>query len=233
MNGLTGWKGRDGNYYVKAKSSLNKKKVDANPNMEPQRQARNHLALASQAATEIRSALQPFASQYADAQAHSRLTQTCMKAMMKHCHGPCPEAFDYAALPTRIAGFPMNRTQPLSRYATQLQLIHSDADTGWADLTIKGWHLQDNAIHKSGATHLRWIAVTAGLTAQPIPNKRNRVITSPWMDIHHPQPWTTPIEYGPFITPGGAAIIALVLETAQYASNCYYHLETIKAMDIL
>lgn len=76
--------------------------------------------------------------------------------------------------------------------------------------------------------------LVGALTAKPPKARRNKIIASPWMPIEKSQPWQTEIEYAPFITPKGAAIVALALETAiQEPDGQFYTLESIKAMNML
>jgi hypothetical protein len=132
-----------------------------------------------------------------------------------------------------LKGYPLAK-DCLSRFCPIPNLIPDSGELGWCDLNIEGWTIPNYLLAKSGATHMRWVVVVGALTAQPPKARRNKIIPSPWMPIRQRQPWQTEIEYAPFITPNGAAIVALALETGiQEPNGQYYPLQTIKAMNIL
>jgi hypothetical protein len=233
MGGYTGWRNKNGDYFVKQKSKLDKKKIDKNPNMAPQKNMRKYFTLASKLSTEIRTSLQPFINQLHESDLHHKLTELCMEALYARHPKKCPAQYDLTALPEHIAGYRLSSQRNLFTHAPGLILKQAEGEDGWMDLHIGGWILPDKQINESGATHLRWQVVITAITGKEHIPQRNKIIRSEWMDIHKPQPWDCGIEYGPFLLPDGGVIIALVLDTAQFTCGEYYTMESIKAMNIL
>jgi hypothetical protein len=237
---LTGYRDKYGVDRVRKKSCLDKARLYGDEAFAASRTAWPYLAMASRAGAAIRHALQPLTQQFRDHRTTPALVGICHAYLRQHHASHAPGSFPFEGARKRLEGFAFHADESIFRYATDVEVGEPDYVRGVLGIRMGGWQIPGRGMRRSGATHLRWRVIVGALPAEPEVSRRNHIVNSPWFEIGKSEAWVCEVDFASYLPAGGhgagsggAAVVAVALEVAQYALEDYAVMRSVQGMNIV